>query len=224
MHHTGYMAVLNLIPPMARFRARRMYKRFSGIGSPLNRVTAFLIIIIIVCVILVIYSPRKIDSKNLSDEDQLILVGLGAFNDGFYDISEKQFSTFIKDYPAHGKVYDICYLLGKILFIKGNWKEARSVFLRIANENKNFEFMDYTLFWLAEVEMKLGNGEEAKKFLLSLVKRFPKFEWLDYSYYLLGYLDFGSNKLAQAESSFKRLSSSSKNTALVRSSIFWLGS
>ena len=172
---------------------------------------------------LMICSSRKIDSKNLSEEDQLILVGLGAFNDGFYDISEKQFSRLIKDYPTHGKVYDICYLLGKSLFVKGNWKEARSVFLKIANENRNFEFMDYTLFWLAEVEMKLGNGEEAKKFLLSLVKRFPKFEWLDYSYYLLGYLDFGSNKLAQAESSFKRLSSSSKNNELLRSSTFWLG-
>lgn len=83
--------------------------------------------------------------------------------------------------------------------------------------------MDYTLFWLAEAEMKLGNDEEAKKFLLSLLKRFPKFEWADYSYYLLGYLDYGSNKLAQAESSFKKVSFLSKNNDLVRSSVFWLG-
>ena len=164
-----------------------------------------------------------IHSKNFSEEEQLILVGIGAFNDGFYDIAENQFSNFIRYYPNHGKIYDICYLFGKTLLIKGKIKEAKTVFLKIINESKNFEYIDYTLFWVAEIDLKLGNGEEAKNLLLSIINKSPKFEWIDYSYYLMGLLDFGSNKLTQAESSFKKVPLFSKKNELIQSSFFWLG-
>ena len=162
-------------------------------------------------------------SKNLSEEEELILVGIGAFNDGFYDIAEKQFGDFVRDYASHSKIYDICYLLGKTLLIRGKLKEAQTVFLKIINENKNFEYMDYTLFWTAEVERKLNKGEEAKKLLLSIIKRYPKFEWIDYTCYLLGHLELGSNKLVQAEFFFKKATLLSRNSQIVRSSVFWLG-
>ena len=170
-----------------------------------------------------IFSVQNLYSKNISEEDQLILVGIGAYNDGFYDIAEKQFSQFIRDYPNHGKVYDVCYLLGKTLLNQKKVKEAKKIFLKIINESKNFEYMGYSFFWMAEIEMKLGNGEDAYKFLLSIIKKFPKFEWIDYSYYRLGLLDFKSNKLNLAESSFKKVSLLSKNNELIRSSWFWLG-
>ncbi len=170
-----------------------------------------------------IFSAQGVYSKNFSQEEQLILVGIGAFNDGFYDIAEKQFSLFIQDHSNHAKVYDISYLLGKTLLLKGKLKEAKSVFLKIASENKNFEYLDYTLFWLAEIETKLGNGEEAKKLLSSVIRRFPRFEWIDYCYYLLGLLDVGTNRFPQAETSFKKISLLSKNSELLGSSSFWLG-
>jgi len=170
-----------------------------------------------------IFSVREMYSKSMSEEDQLLLVGIGAYHDGFLDIAEKQFSQFIKDYPNHGKIYDVCYLLGKTLLNKAKLKEAKKVFSRVIHKSKNFEHMDYTLFWMAAIEMKLGNGEEAHKLLLSLIKKFPKFEWIDYSYYLLGLLEFRSNRLVQAESSFKKVSLLSKSNELIRSSWFWLG-
>ena len=169
------------------------------------------------------FGGRGVSSKTLNEEDQLIWVGTGAYRDGFYDTSEKQFSQFIKDYPNHSKIYDICYLLGKTLLNQGKLKEARKVFSKIITENKTFEYTDYALFWLAEIEMGLGNRLEAYKLLSSNVKRFPKFEWIDYSYYLLGLLDFGSNKLIQAESSFKKVPLVSKNNELTRSAWFWIG-
>jgi TolA-binding protein len=170
-----------------------------------------------------IFPALNLSSKNMSDEEQLIWVGIGAFNDGFYDIAEKQFSQFIKDYPNHGKLYEVCFLLGKTLLIKGNLREAKVIFSRVINESKNFEYTDYALFGVAEIEMKLGNGEESKKLLLTIIRKFPKSEWIDYSYYLLGHLDFQSNQLTHAESSFKKVSQSAKNNELVRSSFFWLG-
>jgi TolA-binding protein len=166
---------------------------------------------------------QDVHSKHYSEDEKLILVGIGAFNDGLYDIAEKHFLRFIRDYPKHEKVYDIYYLLGKTLLFNKKLKEAKSIFLKIINESKHFEYMDYSLFWVAEVEIKLGNPEGAKKFLLSIIKKFPKFEWIDYSYYLLGLLDIETNRLSYAESSFKKVSVLSKKEELIRSSLFWLG-
>jgi TolA-binding protein len=162
-------------------------------------------------------------AKGISEEEKLLRVGIGAYNDGFYDVAEKQFSEFIRNYPKYSKVYDICYLLGKTLVNKGKLREAKRVFSRIIHESKNFEHMDYAFFWLAVIEMKLGNGEEARKLLHSTIKEFPKFEWIDYSYYLLGLLEFGSNRVVEAESCFKKVSLLSKSNQFIRSSLFWLG-
>ena len=162
-------------------------------------------------------------SKNLSEDGQLIWVGIGAFKDGFYDIAEKQFTNFVSIYPKHDKVFDIYYLLGRTLFIKGKLKEAKKVFSKIIDEGSHFQNMDYTLLGMAELEMRLGNREEATKLLLSIIQKFPKFDQIDYSYYLLGLLELASDQLSAAESTLKKVSQYSKNDDLIRSSLFWLG-
>jgi TolA-binding protein len=161
--------------------------------------------------------------KNLSEDEQLIWVGTGAFKDGLYDIAENQFSNFIKIYPRHDKVFDIYYLLGRTLLIKGKLKEAKAVFLKVIREARNFDNMDYTLLVTAELEMRLGNQEEAAELLHSIITKFPKFDEIDYSYYLLGLLELGSNHLSVAELAFEKASQSSKNDQLIRSCFFWLG-
>jgi TolA-binding protein len=169
------------------------------------------------------FSVQDIYPKNYTQEEQLILVGTGAFCDGFYDVAEKQFLHFINDYPNHKKVYSIYYLLGKTLLLKGKFREAQTVFEKIVRDNKNFESMDYALFWLAEIEIRLGRVDEARKLLFSIIRRFPRFEWVDYSYYLLGLLDLGFHRLDPAETSFKKVSLLSRDRELIRSSFFWLG-
>ena len=162
-------------------------------------------------------------SRSLNEDEQFIWVGTGAFKDGFYDIAEKQFKDFISNYPKNVRVFDVYYLLGMTLVIKGKLREARTVFSKIINEGKNFENVEDALLGMAELEMRLGNGEEAAKLLLSIIKRFPKFDQIDYAYYLLGLLELGSNQLTAAESTFKKVSQGSKNNELIRSSLFWLG-
>ena len=172
--------------------------------------------------LLTLFFPRDLGAKNSTEEEKVLKVGIGAFRDGFGQIAEKQFSQFLMDYPNHPRSHEIRYLLGKTFLNTGKWKETRTAFLKILQENKNFESTDYVLFWLAVAEVKLGNGEAARKALLSVVQRFPKFDWLDYAYYLLGHLDL-RYRLSQAESSFKKASLISKHQELIRSSYFWLG-
>ena len=163
------------------------------------------------------------DSKNLSQDEQLIWVGTGAFKDRLYDVAETQFLQFLKNYPNHAKVHDVCYLLGKTFLAKGKLNDAQKVFSRILTENKSFEDTDYAVFWLAQIEIRLGNGEEARRLLVNLTKRFPKFELNDYAHYLLGLLDLGANRILPAESALKIVSTSSKRKELVQSSFYWLG-
>jgi len=183
---------------------------------------------ILIYVLFVIWVTWTLGSPNasarqFSEDEKLILVGIGAYNDGFYDIAEKEFSNFIRDYPKHEKLFDICYLLGKTLYIKGKLKEAKIIFSKIMYESKQFEHTDYTLYWLAEIELKWGNPEGAKRPLLQIMSRFPKFDEIDYVHYFLGLIEFGSNRFPQAESFFKKISLVSKNNTLIHSSLFWLG-
>ncbi|HSB05291.1 MAG TPA: tetratricopeptide repeat protein, partial [Thermodesulfobacteriota bacterium] len=163
------------------------------------------------------------ESKNLNEDEQLIHVGVGAFKDGLYDIAEKQFSLFLREFPAHAKVQDVSYLLGKAFLSQGKWKEAKAIFSKMVQENKSSDLMDYALFWMAQTEMKLGNPDLSRRWLLSLLKNYPKFEWTDTVYYLLGILDVEAGKLDSAESFLKRVSLLSKQKELIRKASFWLG-
>jgi len=159
----------------------------------------------------------------LGDDEQAIQVGVGAFNDGFYDVAERQFSSFLVDFPNHERVQEVSYLLGRSFFLRGKFKEARAVFSKIASEGKNFEQMDFALFWGALTEIRLSSGESARRLLSHLVRRFPKFEWIDHSYYLLGILDLSVNNLSEAESSLRKTSQLSRRKELTQAASFWLG-
>ncbi len=183
---------------------------------------------IVSCLLIVLFCTAVLladegSSRNLNEEDQLIHVGIGAFQDGFYDIAEKQFSLFIRNFPGHGKIDEVFYLLGKTFLFQGKWKEAKAAFSRILLDNRNFESMDYALFWMAQVEMNLGNLEPSRKYLLSLLKNYPKFEWIDHACYLLGCVDLEAARWKLAEGSFKRVVTLSKRKDLVRRASFWLG-
>lgn len=162
-------------------------------------------------------------SKNLNEDEQFIRVGIGAYKDGFLDISEKQFSTFIKEFPNHPKIYEAYYLLGKSLLFKGKLKEAESAFLKILNEGKNLDYIEYCFFWLGYINSKLGNAKEARKNLLILIKNFPKFDLSDYAHYLLGIANLRLNRVIQAINSFKYIIQLSTRKEFTVYSYFWLG-
>ncbi len=159
----------------------------------------------------------------MGEDEQLISVGVGAFKDGFYDIAEKQFLSFIHIYPKHEKIYDVYYLLGRTLILRGKWKEAVSVLSKILQEAGKFENMDHVLFGLAEMKTRLGDRDEATRLLYTIIKKYPKFEQIDDCYFLLGLLEFESNQLKAAESTFKKISQTSKKNELIQYSHFWLG-
>lgn len=159
----------------------------------------------------------------MGEDEKLIRVGVGAFQDGFYDIAEKEFSQFLREFPDHPKAYDISYLLGRSLLQREKFKEAQTLFLKIFNENKTFEPMDYLLFWLAEVEFSLGNPDGARRYFITLLNRYPKFDAIDQVYYSLGLIEMTFNRISQAEAYFKKIFLTPKSRNLLQGASFWLG-
>lgn len=188
-----------------------------------QRIKPLLFTVFLIILLTGIANENPAFSRTLSEDEKLIWVGTGAHNDGFYDIAEKQFSQFLRDYPDHAKIYDVSYLLGKTLYHQGKLKEARFWFLKIVNEHKAFDYMEYVLFWLGDIELSLGNHEGARRYYLSLRTRFPKFEGLGQVHYHLGLIEMVSNRPAQAESYLKRVFLTSKSQELLQATHFWLG-
>jgi TolA-binding protein len=174
-------------------------------------------------IILLVPNVRPVDSKNLGEDEQLILVGTGAYQDGFYDIAEKQLSRFTREFPRHGKIIDVYYLLGKTLYVKERFSESKTAFQKVISEGKNLEYVDHAYLGLAEAEIKLGDLEGARKTLLALVQKFPRFESIDQVYHRLGLIELGANRMASAKQFLQRVSTVSKKGGHLRSSFFWLG-
>ncbi len=191
----------------------------------MNRRRTFLIpsLLVLLFVLIRLLDALPVSARTLSEDEQLIHVGVGAFQDGVYDIAERQFSLLVKDFPNHSKLNDVLYLLGKTLLSQGKLKEASGVFSRIVHENRSVDSMDYVLFWLAQTEMRLGNPEATRKWLLLLTRNHPKFEYMDYACYHLGCLDVEANRPDRAEPYFDRVLVLSKRPALLHASAFWLG-
>lgn len=170
------------------------------------------------------FSPSNtIYAKESGDDEKLIRVGIGAYNDGFYEIAEKQFLEFLQEYSEHSRSPEVSYLLAKSLYYREKLRESRSQFLKILTESKAFEYTDYVYFWLAFIEIKLGNTEVARRYFTTILNRYPKFEFLDQVYYHLGLIEIGSKRFLQAESYLKKVPSTTKNRELILSSFFWLG-
>lgn len=155
--------------------------------------------------------------------DVLIQVGIGALNDGFYDVAEKQFTLFLKDYSTHERVLDVAYLLGRTFFLQGKFKEAKVQFTRIITTDKPFEQNDFALFWNAVTATKLDDLDSARRYLVELIRRFPRFEWIDSAHYLLGLIELEKDNLTSAESSLRAVAQLSRNKEVTNASSFWLG-
>ena len=162
-------------------------------------------------------------SRSLPEDEQLLQVSIGAFQDGLYDIAEKQLSLFLKEFPAHARTHDVSYLFARTLLLQEKWKEAKRALTKIIEDNKNVDSMDYVLFWMAQTEMKLGNPEMSQKWLQLLTRNYPRFEYIDYAYYHLGCLGIELNRFPLAESSLNKVVLLSKRQSLVRGASFWLG-
>jgi TolA-binding protein len=84
-----------------------------------------------------------------SSPQELLLVGTGAFNEGFYQVAEAQFRAFLRTYPHHIHAPKVMYLLGKVLYEQKKFAEAKGMFVELVTSPKALRANDAVYFWLS---------------------------------------------------------------------------
>jgi TolA-binding protein len=172
-------------------------------------------------IIVIVATPLP---SSASSPQELLLVGTGAFNEGFYPVAEAQFRTFLQTYPQHNHASEVIYLLGKALYEQKKYAEARGVFNELLASSKAFRASDTVYFWLSRTCEKLGDQANAQNNLLTLVTRYPQSPWYPPSLFLLGKISFQEGQYKRAEMYLKKSLQERKITpSLSASAKFWLG-
>jgi len=159
-----------------------------------------------------------------SSPQELLLVGSGAFTEGFYQVAEAQFRAFLRSYPQHIHAQKVMYLLGKALYEQKKFSEAKAVFVEVLTSQKAFRASDAVYFWLSRSCEKLDDLSSAQSNLLTLVTKYPQSPWYHPSLFLLGKISFQEGQYKRAEMYLKKsLQDRNITPSLSRSAKFWLG-
>lgn len=159
-----------------------------------------------------------------SSPQELLLVGTGAFNEGFYQVAEAQFRAFLRAYPQHIHAPKVMYLLGKALYEQKKFAEAKGIFVELLTSPKGLRASDAVYFWLSRACERLGDLSNAQSNLLTLVTKYPQSPWYHPSLFLLGKISFQEGQYKRSEMYLKKSLQDRKITpSLSCSTKFWLG-
>jgi TolA-binding protein len=159
-----------------------------------------------------------------SSPQELLLVGTGAFTEGFYQVAEAQFRAFLRAYPHHIHAQKIMYLLGKALYEQKKFAEAKDIFAELVTSQKTLHESDAAYFWLSRSYEKLDDLANAQSNLLTVVTKYPQSPWYNPSLFLLGKISFQEGQYKRSEMYLKKSLQDRKIIpSLSCSAKFWLG-
>jgi TolA-binding protein len=159
-----------------------------------------------------------------SSPQELLHMGTGAFNDGFYQVAESQFREFLHEHPLHSHVPEVKYLLGKALYKQKKFAEAKEVFIALLTPSAFFQAQDAAYFWLGRSCEQLADVSSAHSSFLTVVKKYPHSLWYQSSLYLLGKISFQEGRHKRAEMYFRKaLQVRRMSPSLAYNAKFWLG-
>jgi len=118
------------------------------------------VLLIFPFLLLILHSPTAWSQG----PEELLKVGAGAFEDGFWTVAETEWRRFLRLYPNHPKAPLVRYLLGRTLIEEGKVEEA----LRNLEAVKGVKGVDPAAlhYWMAFCLGRLGRWKEAEVHLL----------------------------------------------------------
>jgi len=177
------------------------------------------IVLIILCFVLLTPLP-----SSGSSPQELILVGTGAFNDGFYQVAEAQLREFLKAYPQDPNYSQVTYLLAKALYEQEKFAEAKETFITLLTVYPDFPARDAAYFWLGRSCEHLDDATSAQSSLLTIVTQYPQSYWYHFSLFLLGKISFHEGQYRRAELYLRKaLQDQNISPTLLCNTQFWLG-
>jgi TolA-binding protein len=177
------------------------------------------IVFIVLC--LVLFAPLP---SFASTPQELLQVGTGAFNDGFYPVAEAQLREFLQEYPQDPNVAQVTYLLGKALYEQEKFADAKETFVTLLTVHPDFQAADAVYFWLGRCCQQLDDVSSAQSNLLTVVTQYPRSHWYHFSLFLLGKISFQERRYKRAEMYLRKaLQDGTVSPSLVCNAKFWLG-
>jgi TolA-binding protein len=159
-----------------------------------------------------------------STPQELLQVGTGAFNDGFYQVAEAQLREFLQTYPQDPKIAKVTYLLGKALYEQEKFAEAKETFITLLTSHTDFQATDAAYFWLGRSCEHLDDVSGAKSSLLTIVTQYPRSHWYHSALFLLGKISFQEGQYKRTEMYLRKaLQDHTMSPALLCNTNFWLG-
>ena len=155
---------------------------------------------------------------------ELLQVGAGAFNDGFYQVAEAQFREFLQRYPLHPDVPNVMYLLGKAFYNQKKFVESKETFSSLLFSQTDFKASDAAIFWLGRSYEELGDVVNAQNNYLTIVTKYPRSLWYHSSLFLLGKISFQEGRYRRSEMYLRKvLRDRTVSPSLYCNTQFWLG-
>lgn len=174
----------------------------------------------ILVVLMLVFLPPL---PSRASPEGLLLAGTGAYHDGFYQVAEAQFRSFLQSNPAHPRAPDASYLLGKALYEQGRFAEAKGIFQQLLTSIKGMAGDDSIYFWLSRTCAQLGENVDAEGHLLTIITRFPQSPWYQTSLVLLGKSSFLQGEYKKAEMYLTKSLHDQRDNPITYSAKFWLG-
>ncbi|MEW5801812.1 MAG: tetratricopeptide repeat protein [bacterium] len=116
-------------------------------------------------------------SAQISDENSLYAVALGAYKDGFYDLAIDQFSQLLRVYPDCPKAPYAQFRIAEAYFKQKKYNQAILHYQRLLDRYpQKSELLDKALYRMGQTSFFKGEYEKAGSFYQRLLSGYPDSE------------------------------------------------
>lgn len=168
----------------------------------MKKIIAVLIVAAAVVGILAASAGYLIQQKKLRELDQKVAQAQELFDAKDYDGALQ----ILRRVESEGGSLRAAYLLGKTLYIKGEFAEALKAFSRVESRAPRSIFMpDITLYRARYALEQEGNQKKAKELFLRILSEFPDSDAADFALYYLAKMSYDEEDYKQARANLEQI-------------------
>jgi len=147
----------------------------------------------------IVYAQEVPSDKKEQEE---LSLAIGAFENGFYDVSLALLNKFIAQFPQSALSPEADLYIGRCYFNQKKYAPAIEQFNRLLNLKDAITYKDKIYYWLAESYFRSQDMSSAYNFYEKLTRECPDSAYLPPAYYSLGWCLFEQGKFKEAKDKF----------------------
>ncbi len=128
--------------------------------------------------------------------------GRKAFNDGIYDVAERQLRALLQHHPKFESAEEATLLLGEALVLSGQKDAAVQWLAEAVAKYPAGKFTDALVYWQGEALTNAERWTDAEACYRRMIEMFPGSRYVAQAHYGQGYALFAQKKLDPADEAF----------------------